>query len=227
MIASCVMKRAALVWLTTVTLVLSGCATVDPKVIESRVAGKSILVASTVDSTISLLWVGTTVFNNESGEIAVPDWALDKLVVETAIRALTGTTRYQAVVLAQKVDRANETFLTTLRGKADFLLLFESGASEDRVFGTNQIMRGVGVYQRSMFGSQPRTLVHAALKGEVFDLRTSESLGAKSNLQFAWTFTPLESGPKIAVKAEQEIRSAVTTRTEFAVLGLIDALGLR
>jgi hypothetical protein len=88
-------------------------------------------------------------------------------------------------------------------------------------------MRGIGIFQRTMFGSQPRTVVHAALRAEIFDLRTGESLGSKSNLQFTWMFTPLETGPKIAAKAQQETRSAAASRTEFAVLGLLDALGLR
>jgi hypothetical protein len=208
-------------------MVVAGCATVDPKVIQTRLSGKSILVASTVESSLNLLWIGTTVFNNESGRLAVPDWSLDTLVVGAAIAELIETKRYRSVAIAEKIDPTKDGFVNAQKGKADFLVLLEPGFSEDRIFSTNQTIRGIGVLQRSVLGSQPRTVVHAALKGKIFDLGTGDSLGEKSTLQFTWIFSPLESGPKLSSKGVQETRGAAASRTEFAVSTLLDALGLR
>jgi hypothetical protein len=101
-------------------MVVAGCATVDPKVIQTRLSGKSILVASTVESSLNLLWIGTTVFNNESGRLAVPDWSLNTLVVGTAIAELIETKRYRSVAIAEKIDPTKDGFVNAQKARRIF-----------------------------------------------------------------------------------------------------------
>ena len=57
-----------------ITLLLGGCATVDTAAVKSRTDGKKLVVASTVDSKLTLLWVGTTAFNIEQQVLDMDDF---------------------------------------------------------------------------------------------------------------------------------------------------------
>jgi hypothetical protein len=220
-------QRICYCFLVLSASIFSGCATIDRDAIQSKTTGKSILVASNIQPSLTLLWIGTTVFNNEHGEYVSPDLRLNEVVRDIANSVLFSEKRYHQVEVIERLDRASEGFLHNLKGKADFLILIENGTSPDIIFKTNQSITGVGVLQRSMFGNKPRTLVYAALKAEMFDLRNAESLGTKTHLEFMDTATPLDPGPTIPARALEQIKDSATTRTQGAVLILLRAFGLR
>ena len=208
-------------------ITLSGCATVDPKVVKSKTSEKSIVVATNVESSLNLLWIGTTVFNNEQAQLPVPDLRLNDIVLNSAVSDLKGRNSYQAVSVIQAVNRADDGFLRAFKGKADFLLLIEPDSVQERAFNTNQFMKGIGVIQRSTFGSNPRAFIHAAIKGELYDLQTYESLGRKSAVVFLNTSATMETGPKIPASAMDEVKESATARTKAAVSILLDSMGLK
>ncbi len=206
--------------------VLAGCASFDPSEVRSRTEGKSILVASDLGSALNLLWIGTTVFNNESGEHSAKDLRLDQAALSTALWALDSDKRYRSVGAAENMSRTTSGFPKNLKANADYLLLIERGTSQDIVFRTNQAMRGIGVLQRSILGANARAVVFAVLQGELFDLRTGESLGKRTYTEFMDTPDLLESGPKIPVSSLAPTLESATTRTKGAVVNLVRVLGL-
>ena len=124
------------------------------------------------------------------------------------------------------MSRTTSGFPRNLKANADYLLLIERGTSQDIVFRTNQAMRGIGVLQRSILGANARAVVFAVLQGELFDLRTGESLGTRTYTEFMGHTDLTESGPKIPVPSLAPTLESATTRTQGAVINLVRVLGL-
>lgn len=209
-------------------LFLTSCATVDTKAIQDKTSGRSVAVAANAGQTLDMLWIGTTVFNNERGTYQLDNKdVLTKAAYASAIEALSTNGRHSNVTETHGISRDQDGFLAKAKGKADFLLLIEPTLLQDRYFGTNQQMRGVGVLQRSAFGSTPQTLVYAVLKGELFDLRTEKSLGSKVASQAFRTPIAMESGPKLPAASVDEITDLAIARVKDATVEIIRAFGLR
>lgn len=212
--------------MSLIAVLSAGCATFDPGANRARTEGKTIAVASKLGPSLNLLWIGTTVFNNEQGEYRLDNPRIEQTALSSAAWAISAEGRHRAVTFAEPFDPADAESRKKVADKADFLLVIQSGTAPDVVYRTNQVMRGVGVLQRSMFGLTPRAVVHAVLQGELFDVRTGESLGKTRATEFVDAPAFLETGPRIpAASLEQTLESAAT-RVKGAAITLVKDLGL-
>jgi hypothetical protein len=216
------MTRTLVACLLAVALAVSGCASVDPKAVESQVGGKSIAVAAALGDSLNLMWIGSTAFNNEYGSVPVGHWAVDEKVAAAAAGLLKSANRYSNVTIVPGPPRP----APGNRYSEDFLLLFEPETFQDRAFGTNQRMKGIGLYQRTAFGSSKRVVAHAGLKAEILDLRTGRSLGAHSEHSYWQVPQTLDTGPTISDEDLAKVRSAMEDRIATLVRRLVVKLGL-
>jgi hypothetical protein len=149
-------KTIGAIFIATI-LAVSGCSTLDPKAVQSQTAGKSIAVASTAGEKLNMMWIGTTTFNNESTQIAVPDWKVDEAIAKQAVANLQNTKRYGEVFYIEGTIRGSDGVPTVATDKkADYIVFIEPATYQDGAFMTNQPMRGIGIMQRSLFNSMKR-----------------------------------------------------------------------
>ena len=148
------MKRWT-IWLSIITAVaLGGCATVDTAAIQSQTKGKRIVVSSTVNSTLSLVWVGTTAFNVEKQALEKPEWQLPGTFEQHLVKQLQASDRFAAVELSTEKSTDRNQMLKTPISEADFVLFLSNGSIVDPLYSTNQMLNGFGVYQRTAFRDQ-------------------------------------------------------------------------
>lgn len=77
-----------------------------------------------------------------------------------------------------------------------------------------------------MFGGKPRAVVYAVLQGELFDVRTGESLGKTRATEFVDAPAVLETGPRIPARSLEQTLESATIRVKDAVIDLVKYLGL-
>jgi hypothetical protein len=154
-----------------------GCSTLpDAQTLAKTTNGKSIAVASRVGSDISLKWIGTTVFNNETKQLKSPEHELDTQIEKALVSALAAGKNYGTV---SSVTSKLEPVLKQSRSLgADYLLVISEGVMEDTRFQSNQVYRGLGVFQRSMFNLRPIAINHTVLKGELINVSSGEIIAS-------------------------------------------------
>jgi len=174
------------------------------------------------------MWIGTTVFNNEFATLPVSDEKIDEAITKEAVDALQRTKRYPEVFALAGITRKTDGFPNvTTDKKADFIVLIEPGSFEDRAFGTNQFMRGIGIYQRSMFNSLKRTVGHTGLRIEVFDTQSGQSLGKWGELSFWPSPITLETGPTVSDGDLSQFKESALSQIHITVPTILEKLGLQ
>ncbi|MGB5445027.1 MAG: hypothetical protein WBM99_05895 [Psychromonas sp.] len=223
----------------TSILITAGCANVDPHMVQTQTRGKTIAVASALGPNLELNWVGTTIFNNEKGTIAVPDWNMDNLAVNSMSSGLQATQRYAAVNTLSNISRVGEAIPVLPPGsQADYLLLIERWDSGDPMFGTNQSFHGVGIAQRSFMGLV-QTKAHIGVCVTLFDLSIGKSIGVITSFEHWNIPTRLKSGGNSNLLANQfpvpiiddldldELQQPITTKLEQMIVNILGDMGLR
>lgn len=175
-------RRLALMALGAAILMVGGCATVDPAMVRTQTAGKSLAVASLLGP-LNMIWIGTTVFNNEYGERSVAPWGVDDIARETAATALDGSRRFSTVVALKGVARERDEMPKMPAGaQADYLLLIDgySTSPPDPIWHTKQSFAGLGIAQHTVMGTLVQTRAYVALRVTLFDARSAAPLGTVS-----------------------------------------------
>lgn len=226
--------------LTMTVLISAGCATLDPQLGETQTRGKTIAVASELGSNLMLKWVGTFVFNNEVGKVAVPTWGIDDQATKAASSVLLATRRYTAVKVFTGISReGNAVPKLPADAQADFLLLIEPNEVPDPMYYTKHDFTGLGIAQRTLLGQEIETRAHVGVKAELFDLSAGKSLGELGEFVH-WPITAkLKSGggynwmsdkypePRIDERDLADLQQPMTTRLVQVIDQLIDNMGLR
>lgn len=222
-------------------LVAAGCTTLNPQLVETQTRGKTIAVASMLGPNLRLKWVGTTAFNNEEGEVAVPTWGLDAEATKATSSALLATQRYLTVKVFTNIAQAGEAMpQLPADAQADFLLLLKPKevGNPDPMYGTNQFFGGVGIAQRSFMGLQ-KTRAHVAVNAELYDLSAGKLLGARGEFEHWPINAKLKSGgranllsnnnpvPTIDEHELAELQQPITSRLVKIIDQLLGEMGLR
>lgn len=205
------MRRDVRSAVVALVVALAGCA--DSHLLAGQTAGRSVAVAAPVGAQLNLLVMDT--FLGERGKVAVPDWGLEEAVSRSAMLALQQTKRYPIVKVVTGLDRNPADFLKSdaLRD-SDFLILIEPESS------------GIGLSQRTIMGGI-QCVAQVRLKGELFDLRTGQSLARDQHLTYWQVPQKLDPGPRISDADLRELREPMLSRASEAVQQLLRKLGLR
>ncbi|OGT22959.1 MAG: hypothetical protein A2342_05055 [Gallionellales bacterium RIFOXYB12_FULL_54_9] len=226
--------------LALTVLTATGCNTLDPKAVQTQTHGKTIAVASELGSNLNLQWVGTTIFNNEKGEIAVPAWKIDEQATKAMSTALLASQRYVTVTALTGISQLGDAVPKLPKGtKADFLLLIGHFNGGDPIYGSNQTFQGLGIAQRSFMGLEPPTQAHVGVTIQLFDLTANKSVGSSSEFEH-WPITAkLKSGgdsnwgsnsnpvPSMDERELAALQQPFTTHLIQVIEQLISKMGMR
>ena len=232
--------------LAMTVLLAAGCATLDPKNVQIQTKGKTVAVASALGPNLDLKWMGTTIFNWEEGQLAVPSWGIDEQATKAASAALSATQRYAAVTVLTGVRRAaiagrvgDPAPKLPADARADFLLLISQSYTNDAIYRTNATYAGLGIAQRSLLGFEPPTHAYISVLVELFDITAGKSLGSRQKFVH-WPITAkLKSGgsstrtlnknpvPSIDDRDLAQLQQPFTTRLVPVIDQLIGDIGLR
>lgn len=175
---------------------LSGCATVGVERIENLPQSHKIVVLSLLNDKIEVKHTGTTVFNNWRQKAKIANWHINDDVESYIEQQLASAGRFSVVHGDTKRARAAAgeagtdrwTGATRLKGGnevlarladaagADSVLVVTPSKMEDIIFGTNQIIAGIGIYQRSFLGIN-RAVDYVLLRITLIDGETGEEIG--------------------------------------------------
>lgn len=207
---------------------LSACATADRPSLQGQLAGKSVTVVTAVDASLNLSWRGTTVFNNEHGRAAVPEWQLRERVQDRTAELLRVSGRYLAVDTASISSVRREDALKELQLKTDFVLLITPARAADTLFDTNVGFNGLGIAQRSALQLMPQSAVHVALKADLLDNRIVGRVVAEATANSAQRIPApaLLAGPRLNADLTPAAREAMQLQVDAAVQSLVTQLGL-
>jgi hypothetical protein len=204
---------------------VAGCASRgDPDA--ARVAtGKSVAVASVAAREVVLQWVGTTVFNNEERRVPMANGEIDREIEKTTVEVLAATNRYSKVVAVS--NRAPSPRESLRSVGADYLLLVEPGAGPDSRFHTNQYFRGVGLLQRSMFGSRPEAYGHVAVKLSLIEVSTGKVVAATEEVNSWPSDVVMSPGSTLSQEGMESLQKKLLYRAPGVVAGALEPLGVR
>ena len=95
------------------------------------------------------------------------------------------------------------------------------------MYQTNQVMRGLGVFQRSALGLKANSLPHAVIKAELIDLRTAETVATYTTKSFEFQAYSLGSGANIESDKAEMVQQSLTRLTDKASDELVKAFGFQ
>lgn len=208
-----------------VVALLGGCATVDPEAIRSQIAGKSLVIVTTLPDELSLSWVGTTFANNEFATVKNGAWTIPAWIERRAVSLLRDDgRRVRALVI--KPDSHAE-LLTLVDPEKEILLFIQAGYGPDKVFERPPYLKGVGVRQHSSFGLKPASATYVKLIGSLRDARSMKELAYVSAESFQrLPFVALDKGPAMYSQWEPGVRDSVQSQIDTVVFELLSQLGL-
>jgi hypothetical protein len=214
-------------WLVLgLALVMGACATVDKEAVRTQTQGKSLVVASGLNSQLDLKWIGLTVFNNEIQTVEAADWALPAQFHQALQRQLEATGRFSGVTVVHQPGADRSALLTAAGQDADVALLLTPGSAGDPIYMTNQYIRGFGVFQRSALGILLNSLPHVVVKGELVDLKTAQPLGDTLTQTFEIKEHSLIKGPVISEEKRPMVRESLTKQMDPAAAQMLKNFGI-
>ncbi|MBA4264469.1 MAG: hypothetical protein C0453_05255 [Comamonadaceae bacterium] len=212
---------------------LLGCATVDKAAVQAAADGKSLAIVTTVDSTLQLSWIGTTVFNNESSKLDRPEWGLASLALRDAEAALSNGKRFNSVKSLDIGVSTKEEALRHPEAQAvDLIVVISPSVGGDFVAMNEVPLRGVGVRQRSALGLPPYSAAYASLEAGLFEAKTGKQVALVSETSLkmiadkALGKAALDKGAVLKPELEPLVQSEVKMTVSAAVKTLIQRLGL-
>ena len=213
------------------SLALLGCGTVSTPKVQAQLTGKSITVVSLVGETVQLSWRGATVFNNEFGEVRVPDWGLRTRIEDKAVATLEASGRFSTVQRALVSATRREDALkqiSDLKTGSSHVLLISPNASGDSIFETAVGFTGLGVAQRSVMRLASQSAAHASLKADLVELGTFDNVIAQSVSANAQRVPApaLLIGPRLNPDTTGAVRDALQVQVDAVVLSLLTQMGL-
>lgn len=206
-------------------ILAGGCASTAGRAQPSAIAGKSIAVASVAGREVRLLWVGTTVLNNEEKVLPVPDRGIDREIENTVVEVLRSTNRYSRA-FAVSVDSSSPLQNLASVG-ADYLLLVEPGAGSDTRFHTNQYFRGIGLLQRSMFNSKPAAFGHVAVRLSLVEVATGKVVASAQEVNSWPSEILLSPGASLSSEDAAALEKKLLYRASGVVASAMEPLGVR
>jgi hypothetical protein len=206
---------------------LTGCASIDPAAVRSQVAGKGIVVFATVPNELPLSWIGTTVFNNEFATVASEKWPVRDWAQQRAVTLLSG----QATGLGIQVERGEAASVSDQLNLAatnnDFVLDIYAVYGPDPIFQVPPFVRGVGVRQRSTYGSTPKSATYVMLGAALVEGHSRKVIASiTSEGHQRLPFVALDSGPALKASVETDVRASIRTQIDMTVFELLSRLGL-
>jgi hypothetical protein len=207
-----------------------------------EVVGKRLAVYTDVPEEISIVWIGTTVFNNKSNtqrllepaanlsnpnanNTALLTGQMAEAINAVAVDQLTQSKRFQSVQAISK-SQYDDWQKTLTLPNVDAVVVIKETSVADPAYGTNQYFSGIGLFQRSAFGSEPNATLHSVLRAELYWTT------GKKRIAFGDAVT---SAPAVVVGDDLLIRSDqmsiaikqlndlnfMATRTALRVVGLV------
>lgn len=206
---------------------VGGCVTVDPEAIRSQIAGKSLVIVTTLPDELSLSWVGTTFANNEFATVKNGAWTIPTWIEQRAVSLLrnAGEGRHVRALVIKPGSHAE--LLTLVDPEKEILLFIEAGYGPDKVFDRPPFLEGVGVRQHSSFGFKPASATYVKLIGSLRDARSMKQLAYASAESFQrLPFVALDKGPAMYSQSEPGVRDSVHAQIDTVVFELLSQLGL-
>lgn len=206
---------------------LSGCASIDPAAVRAQVTGKRIVVFSTVPNELPLSWIGTTVFNNEFATVVSEKWPVRDWAQQRAVTLLSD----QASGLGIQVERGEAASISEqlkLAANSNALVLdIYAVYGEDPVFQVPPFVRGIGVRQRSTYGSKPTSATYVMLGAALVEAQSRKVVASiTSEGHQRLPFVALDAGPALKSSVEADVRASIKTQIDMTVLELLGRLGL-
>lgn len=206
---------------------VGGCVTVDPEAMRSQIAGKSLVIVTTLPDELSLSWVGTTFANNEFATVKNGAWTIPTWIEQRAVSLLRNAgdgRRVRALVIK---PGSHAELLTLVDPEKEILLFIEAGYGPDKVFERPPFLKGVGVRQHSSFGFKPASATYVKLIGSLRDARSMKQLAYVSAESFQrLPFVALDKGPAMYSQWEPGVRDSVQSQIDTVVFELLSQLGL-
>lgn len=176
-------------------IILAGCATTGVERVSQIRPGTTVTPLSLMGDVLAIRHVGTTVFQNESRDLDVAAWAIDKSAEAAAVRLMRNGGKLAVVTVEtdnarRQAGKLGTNFWTsgaTLQGGPESIIILARQAGADYVlvmgpvqlgdpfFGTNQAFSGYGIYQRSAFGSK-RAINYLTMRVVLFDGLSGEEV---------------------------------------------------
>lgn len=212
---------------------LSACATVDQAAVRGAAKGKSLAIVATVDSTLQLSWIGTTVLNNETSTIERPEWGLASLAVKETETALNNGGRFKSVKALELGAISREEALKHPDAQsADLIVVIAPSVGADFVAMFEVPLKGLGVRQRSAFGLPPYSTAYASLKAELIETKTGAQVVQVNETSIKMITdkvhgrAALDKGAVLKPAMEPLVQEDMKTTVSAAVKSLIQRLGL-
>lgn len=179
-------------------LFLSACAALGiPQQQQSFTQVSKVAVVSLLDKQLQILHFGTTTFHNQKREVDVSDWQLDQVVETQAQQLIQADTSLTLVKPASEDDRQKfgqlqQNFWTGERryanqeagiqalaqqAQADLIVLIAPAELKDVFFGTNELISGYGIYQRSFLNSRS-AINFLAIELRLIDAKTGKQIAS-------------------------------------------------
>lgn len=188
---------------------ISACSTIDTEALKAQTAAKPLVMVSGLDSQLHLVWVGTTVFNNESQDITKPEWQLAERVEKALQARLESSGRFTSVKLVTKRGASRADLLKALEGEKGVALLLTPAAIQDQVYSTSVDMRGNGEFQRTAFGLKGTATSHVMVNAEWWSLDSNTSLANHVSRNYKVHSSTLVEGARVDAAAESLVQETL------------------
>jgi hypothetical protein len=220
--------RPCMLWFMVLSWVsLTGCASIDPAAVRAQVAGKRIVVFATVPNELPLSWIGTTVFNNEFATVVSEKWPVRDWAQQRAVTLLSN----QVLGLGIQVEGGEATSVSDQLKLAatnnDIVLDIYAVYGPDPIFQVPPFIRGVGVRQRSTYGSTPTSATYVMLGAALVEGQSRKVVASiTSEGHQRLPFVALDTGPALKMNVEADVRASIKTQIDMIVFELLSRLGL-
>ena len=220
-------KRCVL-WLVVLTWAgLTGCASIDPSLVRSEIAGKRIVVFSTVPNELPLSWIGTTIFNNEFATVVSEKWPVRDWAQSRAFTLLADQVTRLDIQVARGEAASVSDQLKLAASNNDIVLDIYAVHGPDPIFGVPPWLSGVGLRQRSTYGSTPTSATYVMLGAALIEDQSRKVVASiTSEAHQRLPFVALDAGPALKTNLEADVRASIKTQIDMTVLDLLTKLGL-
>ena len=215
-------------WLSLLLVTfLAGCTSIDPALIKTQMANKSIVVVTTVPDELSLSWVGTTPLNNESQVLSGRDWPIRDWIEARTVALLRSSGESRPVRVLVVRPGATVNLLSLIDPSKEVVLNVRAGYGRDQVFDRPPYLTGIGVRQHSSFGSQPASATFVQIVGALSDHEVSKMLGVVSSDSFQkLPYVALGRGAVLLPEVQAMVRDSIRAQIDAAVFDMLRKLGL-
>jgi long-subunit fatty acid transport protein len=148
-------------------------------------------------------------------------------MVQHVVKKLQASGRLSEVTRSMPAGSERSEVLKSVGTGADLALLLTNGVAPDPLYQTNQVMRGFGVFQRTALGMKLNSLPHAAIKAELVDLKSGETIATYTTSSFELQKYSLGAGAAIDADKVEMVQQSLTRLTDQASNELLKTFGFQ